>query len=54
MELIILKWLVKMFAVLQILRIHIMKEIMRRLSSIEIFIRSQMSNNMEMQNLEEI
>ena len=31
-----------------------MNEIMKRVSSIENFIRSRMTNNMEMQNLEEI
>jgi predicted membrane channel-forming protein YqfA (hemolysin III family) len=43
-----------MISAFYILRIHVMNEIMRRVSSIENFIRSRMSNNMEMQNLEEI
>jgi len=43
-----------MISAFYILRIHVMNEIMRRVTSIENFIRSRMSNNMEMQNLEEI
>jgi len=40
------------------LRIHIINEIknntLRRVSSIEQFIRSRMTNNLEMQNLQEV